>query len=218
MIAIEIVAPDSLEELATLDPHARALDGHFDSVPAMFVWSTLDTVILTVLDSTTGRTVVNHPSTTPGRLLARTGSTFSNPLLVRTLAAADTVYATLRVVDTVHLSVDSLSDSLAVLIADTIKSASGGDSLTVPLAGRPLAYAITYPASAGSVTLVTSDTARTHVIADTVASGSAGVASVKVRLIAGPVPDSVVVTASAHRAVGTAVPGSPVTFVVRFQP
>ena len=170
------------------------------------------------MDSTTGRTVVNHPSTTPGRLLARTGSTFSNPLLVRTLAAADTVYATLRVVDTVHLSVDSLSDSLAVLLADTIKSASGGDSLRVPLAGRPLAYAITYPASAGSVTLVTSDTARTHVIADTVASGTAGVASVKVRLIAGPVPDSVLVTASAHRAVGTAVPGSPVTFVVRFQP
>jgi hypothetical protein len=31
-------------------------------------------------------------------------------------------------------------------------------------------------------------------------------------------PDSVVVTASAHRAVGTPVPGSPVTFVVRFRP
>jgi len=37
-------------------------------------------------------------------------------------------------------------------------------------------------------------------------------------LIAGPLPDSVLVTASAHRAVGTPVPGSPVTFVVRFLP
>ncbi|HYL20343.1 MAG TPA: hypothetical protein VEU74_01180 [Gemmatimonadales bacterium] len=220
MIAIEIIAPDSLEELDTLKPRARALDGHFDSVTATFDWSTLDTAILTVLDSSTGRTVVNHPSTTPGTLLARTGSTFSNPLQIRTLAAADTVSATptTHVADTVHLSVDSLSDSLAVLIADTIESASGGDSLTVPLAGRPVAYAITYPASAGSVTLVTSDTAHTLVIADTVASGTAGVASVKVRLIAGPVPDSVLVTASVHRAVGTAVPGSPVTFVVRFEP
>lgn len=220
MIAIEIIAPDSLEELDTLKPRARALDGHFDSVAATFDWSTLDTAILTVLDSTTGRTVVNHPSTTPGTLFARTGSTFSNPLQIRTLAAADTLSPTptTRVADTVHLSVDSLSDSLAVLIADTIESASGGDSLTVPLAGRPVAYAITYPASAGSVTLVTSDTARTLVTADTVASGTAGVASVKVRLIAGPVPDSVLVTASAHRAVGTAVPGSPVTFVVRFEP
>ena len=220
MIAIEIIAPDSLEELDTLKPRARALDGHSDSVAATFDWSTLDTSILTVLDSTTGRTVVNHPSTTPGTLLARTGSMFSNPLAIRTLAAADTVFATppTRVADTVHLSVDSLSDSLAVLIADTIESASGGDSLTVPLAGRPVAYAITYPASGGSVTLVTSDTARTLVIADTVASGTAGVASVKVRMIAGPVPDSVLVTASAHRAVGTAVRGSPVTFVVRFEP
>lgn len=220
VFAIELIAPDSLEELDTLKPRARALDGHFDSIAATFVWSTLDTAILTVLDSTTGWTVVNHPGATPGRLLARTGSMFSNPLLIRALAAADTVYPTplTRVADTVHLSVDSLSDSLAVQLADTIASASGGDSLTVPLAGRPVAYAITYPASPGSVTLVMSDTAHTLVTGDTVASGTQGIASVKVRLIAGPAPDSVLVTASAHRAVGTAVPGSPVTFVVRFEP
>jgi hypothetical protein len=211
VIAIEVIAPDSLEEFDTLRPRARALDGHFDSVAATLVWSTLDTAVLTVLDSTSGRTVVNHPGSTPGRLLARTGQTFSNPVLIRALAAADTVSATppTRVADSVHLSVDSLSDSLAVLI---------GDSLMVPLAGRPIAYAIAYPPAPGPVTLVTSDTARTLVTADTVASGSAGVASVKLRLIAGPVPDSVLVTASARRAVGTPVPGSPVTFVVRFLP
>ncbi|PYO98283.1 MAG: hypothetical protein DMD61_10410 [Gemmatimonadetes bacterium] len=219
VIAIEVSAPDSLEELDTLHPHAQALDGHFDSVPGTtFIWSTLDTAILTVLDSTTGRTVVNHPGSTPGSLLARAGQTFSNPVVIRALAAADTVYATPRTADTVHLSVDSLSDSLAVLVADTIESAGGGDSLTVPLAGRPVAYAITYPASPGPVTLVTSDTAHALVTADTVASGTAGIASVKLRLIAGPTPDSVLVTASARRAVGTAVPGSPVTFVVRFEP
>ncbi|HEV2749933.1 MAG TPA: hypothetical protein VGV12_05345 [Gemmatimonadales bacterium] len=128
VIAIEVIAPDSLEQLDTLIPHARALDGHFDSVAATFVWSTLDTAILTVLDSTTGRTVVNHPGSTPGQLLARAGQTFSNPVVIRALAAADTVYATpsSRVADTVHLSVDSLSDSLAILIAQTIDSATGG--------------------------------------------------------------------------------------------
>lgn len=211
VIAIEVIAPDSLEAFDTLRPRARALDGRFDSVAATFVWSTLDTAVLTVLDSTSGRTVVNHPGSTPGRLLARTGQTFSNPVLIRALAAAETVSATppTRVADTVHLSVDSLSDSLAVLVAD---------SLAAPLAGRPMAYAIAYPTAPGPVTLVTSDTARTLVTADTVASGSAGVASVKLRLIAGPVPDSVLVTASARRAVGTPVPGSPVTFVVRFLP
>ena len=219
VIAIEIRAPDSLEELDTLVPHARALDGHLDSVPATFIWSTLDTAVLTVLDSTTGRTVVNHAGNT-GRLLARTGSMFSNPVVIRSLAAADTLSPTpaTRVADTVHVSVDSLSDSLAVLIADIIDSTSGGDSLTVPLAGRPVAYAITFPTAPGPVTLVTSDTARTLVTSDTMASGSLGIASVKLRLIAGPVPDSVLVTASARRAVGTPVPGSPVTFVVRFLP
>jgi len=219
VIAIEITAPDSLEELVTLVPHARALDGHLDSVPATFIWSTLDTAVLTVLDSTTGRTVVNHAGNT-GRLLVRTGSMFSNPVVIRALAAADTVYPTpaTRVADTVHLSVDSLSDSLAVLIADIIDSTSGGNSLTVPLAGRPVAYSITFPTVPGPVTLVTSDTAHTLVTGDTVSSGSLGIASVKLRLIAGPVPDSVLVTASAHRAVGTPVPGSPVTFVVRFLP
>jgi hypothetical protein len=219
VIAIEVIAPDSLEELVTLVPHARALDGHLDSVPATFIWSTLDTAVLTVLDSTTGRTVVNHAGNS-GRLLARTGSMFSNPVVIRALAAADTLSRTpaSRVADTVHLSVDSLSDSLAVLIADTIESASGMDSVTVPLAGRPVTYAITFPTAPGPVTLVTSDTARTLVTSDTVASGSTGIASVKLRLIAGPVPDSVLVTASARRAVGTPVPGSPVTFVVRFLP
>ena len=175
--------------------------------------------MLTVLDSTTGRTVVNHAGNT-GRLLARTGSMFSNPVVIRALAAADTLSPTpaMRVADTVHLSVDSLSDSLAVLIADTLESSTGGDSLTVPLAGRPVTYSITFPTAPGPVTLVTSDTARTLVTSDSVASGSTGIATVKLRLIAGPLPDSVLVTASAHRAVGTPVPGSPVTFVVRFLP
>jgi len=146
------------------------------------------------------------------------GNLYSNPILIRTLAAADTLRAAGATVDTVTLSADSLSDSLAVAVADTIESASGGDSLTVALAGRSVVYTITYPGAPGPVTLVTSDTAHALVTTDTVATATSGIAHVKLRLIAAPIPDSVVVTASARRAVGTAVPGSPVTFVVRFQP
>ncbi len=216
VIAIEITAPDSLEELDTLVPHARELDGHGDSVATTFVWETLDTAALTVVDSATGRTVINHPGQT-GRLLARSPDFISNPISVRTLAAADRLFTTRTTADTVTLP-DSLSDSLAVEIADTIASASGGDSLTIALAGRPVVFAVTYPASAGPVTLVRDDTAHALVTTDTVTSSTDGVAVLRVRLIAGPAPDSVVVTASARRAVGTPVPGSPVTFVVRFQP
>ena len=218
-IALDVRAPDSLEEYDTLIPHARVLDGHGDSVAATIVWATADTApILTVLDSLTGRTVVNRTGQT-GRLVARSNGLISNPVSIRTLAAADTLFATVAAtVDTVALSADSVSDSLTVEVADTIKSASGGDSLTVVLAGRPVVYSITYPASSGPVTLVTNDSTHNLVTTDTVATGVSGIAFVKVRLLGSPVPDSVVVQASARRAVGDTVPGSPATFVVRFRP
>jgi hypothetical protein len=220
-IALEVVAPDSLEEYDTVTPHARLLDGHGDSVAAMIVWSlpdSADTVALKLIDTTTGRITVNHTGLT-GRLLARAGSFVGNPVPIRTLAAADTLFATsVSTVDTVALPADSISDSLKVEVADTIKSASGGDSLTVALAGRPVVYAITYPASPGPVTLVTNDSTHSLTTTDTVTTATTGSAFVKVRLLGPSVPDSVVVNAIARRAVGDTVPGSPVTFVVRFRP
>jgi hypothetical protein len=219
VIALEVTAPDSLEEYDTLTPHARLLDGHGDSVAAAIVWATADTApILTVLDSLTGRTVANRIGQT-GRLLARADGRISNAISIRTLAAADTLFATGATVDTVALPADSVSDSLKVEVADTIKSASGGDSLTVPLAGRPVVYSIRYPVSSGPVTLVTNDSIHTLATTDTVTTSSGGIAFVKVRLLSVPVPDSVVIEAIARRrAVGDTVRGSPATFVVRFRP
>ena len=217
VFALEITAPDSLEEYDTLVPHARLLDGHGDSVHgASFIWATLDTAALSVRDSSTGKTVVNHPGQT-GRLVVRSTNVTSDAIPVRTLAAADTLFAAGTTVDTARLSVDSISDSLKVEVADTIKSASGGDSL-VALAGRPVVYSITLPAIAGPVTLITADSAHGLVTTDTVATAASGVAFVKVRLLGPPSPDSVVVHARARRAVGDTVPGSPVGFVVRFRP
>jgi hypothetical protein len=62
------------------------------------------------------------------------------------------------------------------------------------------------------------DTTHNLVTTDTVTTGASGVAFVKVRLLGSPVPDSIVVKATARRAVGDTVPGSPATFVVRFRP
>jgi len=215
-IALEVTAPDSLEEYDTVTPHARLLDGRGDSVAGTIVWSlpdSADTVALRLIDTTTGRITVNHTGLT-GRLLASAGPFVGNPVSIRTLAAADTLFAT---VDTVSLAADSVSDSLQVEVADTIPSSSGADS-TVGLAGRPVVYAITDPASPGPATLVTNDSTHTLVTMDTVTTGVTGIAFVKVRLLGPSVPDSVVVKAIARRAVGDTVPGSPVTFVVRFQP
>ena len=129
-----------------------------------------------------------------------------------------TLFAPGRVADTITISAttppDSLSDSLKVELADTVT----GISTPVPLAGRPVVYMITYPPTSGPVTLVTSDTAHALATMQTVSTTPAGVATVKVRLIAGPRPDSVVVTAGARRAIGTPVTSQPVSFVVRFLP
>jgi len=220
VIAIEVIAPDSLEEYDTLTPHARVLDGHGDSVAATVVWAAGDSApILIVLDSLTGRTVANLFGQT-GRLVAlsRSHGISSNAVSIRTLAAADTLFAVGATVGTVALSADSVSDSLRVEVADTIKSASGGDS-TVPLPGRPVVYSITYPVTSGPVTLVTHDSSHVLATSDTVTTSSVGIAFVKVRLLSAPVPDSVVIQAIARRrAVGDTVPGSPATFVVRFGP
>src|SRR5207247_3442169 len=201
------------------NPHSPVIDYHGDSVAATIVLATADTTpILTCLDSLTGWTVVNRTGQT-GRLVVRSDPLVSNPLTIRPPPAADTLFTTLvSTVDTVTLSADSISDSLTVEVADTIKSSSGGDSLTVALAGRPVVYAITYPTTSGPVTLVTNDSTHGLVTTDTVATGASGIALVQVRLLGGPVPASVVVAAIARRAVGNTVPGSPVTFVVRFRP
>jgi len=192
------------------------VDGHGDSVAATVLWATLDTALLTVVNDTTGVMVGKQASATPARIEARVENLFSNPTPIRVLAAADTVFAAAPTRDSVSLAAkpDSLSDSLTVRLQDT--TATG----PVDLSGRPVAFALTvYPGGGPgtNVALVTSDTARAPVAADTV-STTVGLAVVKLRLLAGPAPDSAVVTASARRAVGTLVAGSPVSFVVRFLP
>jgi hypothetical protein len=220
-LAIEVTAPDSLEEYDTLKPTARVLTGHGDSAATAVFWFSADSdTVIAVLDSTTGRTVVVRTGAS-GRLVAKGGGLVSNPLTIRTLAAADTVFPVGATLDTVDIAgpnpLDSLSDSLKIGIADTVTAPVAGGPI-VPLAGRPVVYTIVHPAVAGPVTLVTQDTAHAVATTDTATSNSLGVAFVKVRLLApDTIPDSVVVVASARRAVGTTVPGSPDTFVVRFR-
>jgi len=214
VVAISVAVRDSVEELDTLRPHGYALDGFGDSVAATILWATLDTALLTVVNETTGVMVAKQPGATPARIQASVGNLPSNPLPIRVLAAADTVFAAAPGRDSVSLAAkpDSLSDSLTVRLQDT--TAAG----PVDLSGRPVAFALTvYPGPGSNVALVTSDTARAPVGADTVRT-TVGLAAVKLRLLDGPPPDSAVVTASARRAVGTLVAGSPVTFVVRFLP
>ena len=208
-VAITIILPDSgrVELTDTFRPRAVALNAVGDSVQADVFWASLDTAALAVVDSTTGvsvpRFVVDSTGAAravgaSGRLQARTGRLFSNPQTVQILARLDSMAA------------DSLTP------ADTAT-----DSLSRPLRIRTFAYGgtaslrrviysfTTYPASGPVVTLVPRDTVTT---------GGDGKASVRLRLRPGPIPDSVVVTATMRKFHGDSLPGSPVTFVVEFRP
>lgn len=203
VIALQVFLPDSgaVELGDTLQPRARALNGRGDSVSATIIWGALDTTLVTVVDSTTGATL--GKALGAGRIQARVGSLRSNPLSVRVQSPADSVRIVGAGRDTVETLVgDSLSDSLVVRLF------SQPDN-PVNKPGRRVAYAATiYPSTGTTVTFQPGDTVLT---------GTGGTAFARLRLTSG-LPDSVVVTATARRADGQPVPGSPVTFVVEFRP
>lgn len=204
-VAIDVILPDSgrVEITDTFRPRARALNEIGDSVAAQIYWSSLDTAIIAVLDSATG--VSLGEAVGSGRLQARVGSLRTDPQNVAVLPKLDSLRAggggaTRDTVFVTAVPPDSLSDSLQVQAF-----ASGGAAT-----GRRVVYAATtYPASGPVVTLLPKDTVLTT---------STGTALTQVRLRPGPVPDSVVVTATMRRLNGTQIPGSPVTFVVEFRP
>ena len=201
VVALEVFFPDSgrVEIGDTLHPSARALNGHGDSVAAQVFWSSLDTGIVTVVDSATGETFAKSVGT--GRLQARFGGLRSNPENVLVLVRLDSASAAGTIRDTVTVSApDSLSDSLIV------KAWAG----TSGASARPVVYtAAIYPAGATTFTFVPKATVQTD---------ANGIAVARFKFTGAPVPDSVVVSAAVRRPNGSDVPGSPVSFVVEFRP
>ncbi|HEX4601939.1 MAG TPA: hypothetical protein VH116_11150 [Gemmatimonadales bacterium] len=217
VIAIATVVPDSLEEDDRLVPQAMALDGAGNVVPGVTIsWMSLDTVLGVILPDTV---VVRKPGLA-GRLQAAVGTLLSNPLTIQTFVAADTLFSIGRKADTVSLAAtpDSLSHVFTVMVADTVVTGSGPDSF-VPLRSRPVVFTLVHQTAGDSVTLIATDTtAHVRVAADTIASDSSGLATVRVRFLGGPLPDTALVTASTTRARGAPAPGSPDTLVVTFRP
>ncbi len=195
--------PDSgfVEVGDTLTPRARLLNLSGDSVAATVYWAALDTTVAVVIDSETGATLGRTGGT--GRIQARVGNLRSNPATLVVQPPLDSIRP---VGDTAVLFTtppETLSDTLSVAVF----------ALTPPpqtLQRRRITYEVAiFPGPGPLVTLLPRDTVLTD---------AAGTAGVQVRLDAGGPPDSVVVTARAARHDGTPVAGSPVIFVVEFQP
>ncbi|MGH7522095.1 MAG: hypothetical protein ACREMI_12550 [Gemmatimonadales bacterium] len=205
-MAVEVMLPDSAraEVTDTYLPRGRALNGFGDSVAAQLYWSSLDTAIIAVLDSATGVSLAKAVGT--GRLQARVDALRSNPQNVAVLTKLDSLVVNGPTRDTVTLLPDTAGNVDSLSVALQVQAFA---SPVVP-AGRPVVYAATtFPASGPVVTLVPTGSVLTS---------ATGVANVRLRLLAGAIPDSVVVTATMQRPDGTAIPGSPVTFVVEFGP
>src|SRR5207237_1091444 len=101
------------------------------------------------------------------------------------------------------LAPDTIPDSVVVV-------ARAQRANHAPVPGSPATFVVRFRAVA------VADTAHTLVTTDTVTTDVRGIAAVRLRLIAGPAPASVEVTASAKRGVSARLPGSPVRFTVRF--
>jgi len=217
VIALALTVGDSVETGDTLRAHAVAVTAGGDSSTGGVHWASFDTTVLAVPDSTMGTFVGVRAGTTS--IQAHTGGLLSNPIAITVTPAADTLALASTAFDTISVTArDSVSDSLAVTVADTMSNAPNPPTLT-PLAGRLVSFAVVRTPPGATVTLITADTAHALATTTTVATGTDGLAAVQVRYLGGAaLPDSVVVAATATRANGTVLAGSPVTFVIQLTP
>ena len=213
-VAIAIVTtqppPLKVEEFATIHIRVRVLDRAGDSVGGAAVRLLSLNPDTLAIDSATFGLVGVRPGA--GRVVAISGSLESTPLLVAVVRAPDALRASDSTVDTVAAT-DTVSAPLTVQLLDLRTDTTQALGITW---GDTVHFAITYPAFA-SLAAATATLGNDSLTAAVVTSTLApfGSASVRVRRNGTP-PDSVVVQASAKRASGTAVQGSPVRFVVHF--
>lgn len=214
-VAIEFVLshapPDTVEEFdtATIGVRVRAKSGDIiPGAPVQLVSLDPDTL---GIDSAGLGLIGKVPG--HARVVAISGSLHSVPLAVTVVRAPDSLALVGSSFDTVAAT-DSASAQLTVELLD-LRTTPG---TAVGLNGRAVSFAIVLPAfsSDSTATAVLGNASQFATVVT--GSGAVGTASVIVKRHGPPPqPDSVVVQASATRAGGAVVPGSPIVFVVRFQ-
>ena len=213
-VAVEFVTsqkvPLTIEELDTIVVGVRVRSAAGDTIAGAPVNVVSLTPAEVGVDTALHYGLVGLHSGT-GEVIAFSGSLESGPLAVTVQPAADSLAPVGATVDTVLVG-DSVSAPLTVALLDY--HTTQGD--TVGLPSRPVSFAITLPVfdSLSAATATLGNDSLTAVVS----TGTAGQAPVVVRQPGtGSRPDSVVVQASAARANGATVAGSPVRFVVHFQ-
>ena len=210
-LAIEFVLPHfttafTVEEFDTVPIHVRVRNNAGDTIPGAPVHVVSFAPDTLAVDSALPGLIGLRPG--HSRVIAISGSLRSNPLAVTVVRAPDSLALGSPGTDTVRAA-DSASAPLIVKLLDLRTDTTQALGLT----GYPVSFAIVFPVYAGPGPVVLGNDSLAAVV-----TTSAGAASVIVkRRGSPPQPDSVVVRASASRANGAAVRGSPIRFVVRFQ-
>jgi hypothetical protein len=212
-VAIEIVTvqhpPLTVEERDTLHVRVLVLDRGGDSVPGAAVRLLSFNPDTLAVDSATFGLDGVRPGT--GRVVAIAGNLQSAPLVIKVVRAPDSLKASGPTAVTV-VEIDTLSAPLSVQLLDLRTDTTHAIGITW---GDTVHFAIVYPVFAGQPD--TTATLRNDSLTAAVITDPTGTASVQVKRNGSPQPDSVVVEASARRANGAAVGGSPIQFVVHFQ-
>jgi hypothetical protein len=86
VIQITVLVADTVVTADTLRAHASAANARGDTVPAAVVWTSFDTTVLALPDSTSGVFVGRQVGT--ANIQARTGNLRSNPIPIHVTAPA----------------------------------------------------------------------------------------------------------------------------------
>jgi len=217
-LAIEIVLPHftssfTVQEFDTVPIDVRVRNRAGDTIPGASVQVVSFAPDTLAVDTQPLALIGVRPG--HARVIASSGGLQSDPLVVTVARAPDSLALPAAGVDTFTVaSTDTASAPLTVDLLDLRTDTTQALGLT----GYPVVFAIVSPsfATAAAATVVLGSDSL-PALADTVTT-SGGLASVRVfRHGPPPQPDSVLVQASARRANGAVVRGSPIQFVVRFQ-
>ncbi len=218
IIAIEIPNPlnREVEEGDTLTLEAVVLNASGEEVlDAQIWWAVLDIdsgQIGFTLDTTSGLVRGQFPSS--ARVQARFENLRSGPVTVTVTGAPDSISAlsNLRLTTT---ATEQLSPAMIVQVLDVTTTEE-----PTPLANKVVSFSIVFPEAPSGVTLTQGAQAQptegTSLDVLTLANGNAS--AFLTRVTGMSQPDSAVVEASIITAAGQQVAGSPVTFVVEFEP
>ncbi len=204
-LLLEIPLPAEVEAGQTLPLRGWPINGSGDTLDLPVIWRALDTTITvdSVLGRLTGRTAGGT-----GRIVARTGTLYSEIVTFRVLPRADTL-AREGPADLTVAPGEPASPELAVrLLAGTPPAA---------VAGRRVVFTIVHPVFAVPAERTVQFTGGALLRVATTGSTGGPAQAVTVSPVTGATPpDSAVVEVAAWRPGGAAIPGSGQRFVVRF--